>query len=173
MTDNKFDYEVVDNFLDNQTFHQIKNIIINNSDFPWFLCDGVSDINSNDGYYFFHMFYDAYEPCSDTCKIVEPILNKIHPTALIKIKANFYPTTKEIVHHQFHVDVGNIHREPISHNGCILYLNTNNGKTIFENGIEIDSIENRALFFDPSFLHQSTTCTDDKIGRFNINFNYF
>jgi hypothetical protein len=173
MSNNKFDYEVIDNFLDNNIFCKIKNSIINNSDFPWFFSNGVSDINSDDGHYFFHIFYNTYEPRSDRCKIVEPILNKINPTALVKIKANFYPTTKEIVQHNFHVDVGDIYGKPISHSGCIFYLNTNNGKTIFKNGIEINSIENRVLFFNPSFLHKSTTCTDNKIGRFNINFNYF
>jgi len=166
-------YKVIDNFLDDQTFHQIQNAIVNNCYFPWFICNGVSNVDSDDGYYFFHMFYYSHEPCGESCKIVEPILNKINPTALIKIKANFYPTTKDIIHHEFHVDVGNVNDEPISHNGCILYLNTNNGKTIFKNGDKIDSVANRALFFDPSIPHQSTTCTDDKIGRFNINFNYF
>ena len=37
---------------------------------------------------------------------------------------------------------------------------------------KIESIENRALLFDPSIEHRSTTCTDAK-GRININFNYF
>jgi hypothetical protein len=86
----------------------------------------------------------------------------------MRIKFNFYPTTPEINYHDFHQDYGDI-----SHHGCIFYLNTNNGMTIFENGYKVESIENRLMIFDPSILHRSTTCTDDEVGRFNINMNFF
>ena len=50
-------------------------------------------------------------------------------------------------------------------------MNTCNGFTILDDGTKIDSIENRALLFDPSKLHHSTTCTDEKV-RINIILNY-
>ena len=58
------------------------------------------------------------------------------------------------------------------HCGLIFYLNTNNGFTILDDGTKIESVENRALFFDPSKRHCSTTCTDS-IFRSIIIINYF
>ena len=54
----------------------------------------------------------------------------------------------------------------------IFYMNTNNGKTIFEDGEEIDSIENRMVVFPASKRHAGTTHTDT-IYRCVINFNWF
>ena len=49
-------------------------------------------------------------------------------------------------------------------------LNTNNGKTILNDEVEIDSIANRLLVFDGDIPHCSTTCTDEKV-RLNVNVN--
>ena len=68
--------------------------------------------------------------------------------------------------HNNHVDY------PFPHKGAIFYLNTNNGLTILEDKVEVESIENRLLLFDSSKQHKSTTCTDDKC-RINVNFNFF
>ena len=61
---------------------------------------------------------------------------------------------------------------PYKHKGAILYINDNNGKTILEDGTEIESKANRLLLFDASKPHNSTSCTDAK-SRINININYF
>ena len=42
---------------------------------------------------------------------------------------------------------------------------------ILEDGKEVKSIANRALFFDSMKPHSSTSCSDKK-ARFNININY-
>lgn len=166
-------YKIVDNFLSETDFHNLKDFILFSGNLPWYTRIGVSDNRVNDGYFLMHMFYNAFKPTSEYFNILFPLLEKIDPLAIIRIKANFYPTTEKIVPHDFHVDFLNLDDTPISCKGCLFYLNTNNGKTIFQNGDTIDSIENRALFFDPANYHQSTTCTDDLMGRFNINFNYF
>lgn len=160
-------YEIIDNFLKKEDFYTIKNAITFNEDFPWHISKGVSYRGSGDGYYFSHLLYSKHSPTSRWYELLFPIFFKIEPLAIHRIKANFYPKTEEIIKHSAHVDLN------VSHKGAILYLNTNNGKTILNDGTEIDSVENRVLFFDPSILHQSTSCTDDPIGRFNINFNYF
>ena len=97
---------------------------------------------------------------------VEPILNKIDHRVLIRCKANMYPSTPVITHHDPHVDL------EYEHKGAIFYFNTINGVTVLEDGTEIESIENRLLLFDSSKKHNSTSCTDAKV-RVNINFNYF
>jgi len=166
-------FKILDNFLNPSDFQNLKNFMIYDGDFSWQIRMGVSEQRKDDGYFLTHSFYDNFKPSSEHFSILFPILKKLDPLSIIRIKANFYPTTKKIVYHDFHVDFLDIDDSPISCKGCLLYLNTNNGKTIFEDGTEIESIENRALLFDPAIYHQSTTCTDDLIGRFNINFNYF
>lgn len=166
-------YEIIDDFLDQSDFDLLRSNILDNGNFPWYMRIGVSENSSDDGYFFTHMFYDNFKATSDSFNIISPILDKIDPLALIRIKANFYPASQKIIKHDLHVDFIDDDDSPIPCKACLFYINTNNGKTIFKNGEEIESVENRALFFDPSIPHQSTTCTDDPVGRFNINFNYF
>jgi len=164
---------VVDNFLYEEEFKELKNFILFSGNLPWYTRNNVGNLGSNDGYFLMHMFYYDYRPSSEYFKLLNPILSKISPLSLIRIKANFYPTTPTIINHDFHVDFSDSDNNPISCKACLFYLNTNNGKTVFKTGEQIQSIENRALFFNPSMEHCSTTCTDDAMGRFNINFNYF
>ena len=166
-------YKIIDNFLTDEEFETIRENVIVSGGFPWYTGIGVAKDNANDGCYFTHVFYNNFGVTSNHFVLLEPILNRINPIALIRIKANFYPTTPKIVYHGYHVDILDYEDNPVSCKGCLFYLNSNDGKTIFENGDEIESVANRALIFDSSMMHQSTTCTDDVMGRFNINFNYF
>lgn len=161
-------YEILDNFLPDEEFKKLKSCILNNK-FPWNLStqvtDDKEDLPVNASYYFTHEFWSGFhiEPES---QIFAPILNQIECKSIIRIKGNLYPSTETIVHHKNHVDY------PFPHRGAIFYLNTNNGLTILEDNIEVESVENRLLLFDPSKPHRSTTCSDDKC-RVNINFNFF
>ena len=97
----------------------------------------------------------------------QPLLRLViqEGSKLIRVKANLYLRTDEIEHHDTHVDYD------FENNAAILYINTNNGLTVLEDGTEIESVANRLLFFDGSKPHHSTTCTDQK-RRVNINVNY-
>ena len=72
---------------------------------------------------------------------------------------------KHIIHDR-HTD------KPYSHKASLLYLNTNNGFTEFDDGTRVDSIENRFVTFDGSVPHSSSTCTDKK-NRLVLAINYF
>ena len=54
----------------------------------------------------------------------------------------------------------------------ILYVNTNNGYTKFEDGTIVESVANRLVSFPSNMKHTGTSCTDEKT-RVVINFNYF
>jgi hypothetical protein len=92
----------------------------------------------------------------------------IDPRLLIRIKANLTPRADKIVEHGFHRDI-----EPPIPNAttAILYLNTNNGYTVFEDGTKIDSVANTFVSFPSDTKHTGSTCTDTKF-RGLINFNY-
>jgi len=160
-------YKVIDNLLDEEHFVNLHNQIVYSSEFPWYITTNISGEDGDEDYYFTHLLYNWHYVNSDKFDLVRPLLDKLNIFSMWRIKANFYPTTKKIIKHKYHQD------HVIPHTGCVFYLNTNNGKTILDDGTEIDSIQNRALIFDAHIKHRSTTCTDDPIGRFNINFNYF
>lgn len=161
-------HKIIDNFLLQEKFEEIKNFILN-PHFPWNLTTVVTNDKENlpipASYYFTHEFWSGFH-IEPEAQIFAPILNEIECKALLRIKANLYPSTETIVHHDNHNDFD------FSHKGAIFYINTNNGLTILENKIKVESIENRLLLFDSSKPHRSTTCSDEKC-RVNVNFNYF
>ena len=161
------DYKIIDNALPQEAFENIKNNILN-PHFPWNLATEVAyqkggSIQS--AYYFMHLFWDRYK-AEVQSQMFAPLLNLMDCHALIRIKANCYPSTPEIIKHGKHIDYS------FPHKGAIFYVNTNNGLTILDDETEVESIENRLLLFDSSKMHTSTTCTDAKC-RINVNFNYF
>ena len=161
-------YKIIDNVLPQEKFEDIKNFILD-SNFPWNLTPVVTNEEENlpttASYYFTHKFWYGFHT-EPQAQVFAPILNLLGCKSMIRIKGNLYPSTETIIHHDNHIDYDYPHR------GAIFYLNTNNGLTILEDKIEVESVENRLLLFDPSKPHRSTTCTDDKC-RVNVNFNFF
>ena len=161
-------YKIIDNALPQEEFENIKNNILNSS-FPWNLTTLIANekesLPTYASFYFTHIFWDGFniEPAS---QMFTSLLNLMNCHALMRIKANCYPSTPEKIAHHNHFDYD------FPHKGAIFYLNTNNGATILEDKVEVESIENRLLLFDSSKPHCSTTCTDTKC-RINVNFNYF
>jgi len=159
--------QIIDNFLPDKEFSKLRDVILN-PNFPWNLAPIVSNQEENlpitGSYYFTHQFWAGFQ-IEQESQIFAPILNEIECKSIIRIKANLYPSTKTIIHHEDHVDY------PFPHRGAIFYLNTNNGLTVIGDN-EVESVENRLLLFDPSVPHHSTTCSDDKC-RVNVNFNFF
>lgn len=163
------EYKIIDNYLTLEQHQYLYDVIIGNEyGFPWYISNGVaySGNDNYDDYYLTHNLFINFTRNSDKFDIVFPLIDKLQPFALRRVKVNFYPQTHKIIKHGWHKD------NPISHKGAIYYLNTNNGKTILSGDVEVDSIANRMLLFDPSIEHRSTTCTDHQKGRFNIVFNY-
>lgn len=159
-----------DNFLPIEDINKIKSILLGNQ-FPWYINKVVSFANDAQ---FTHVFYDNETINSTAFDVISPILNKLKYKRLIRIKANLLPKTGEIIHHEYHIDFQNC-------TTGIFYINSNNGKTIFKNGMYekissinsmwCESIENRFITFDSNLYHKGTTCTDENF-RCVINFNY-
>ena len=158
-------YSIVDNFLDKKDFEIIKQKIIYGG-LPWYYSSNVSGANNDNDLYFASLMYDHMQNInSEFLNIVLPIIAKIQPTILIRVKANLYPNVGKQVHHDSHRDY------TFTHQGAIFYVNENNGPTVIDGVTEVYPKENRILFFDPSMPHHSVTCTDSNI-RVNVNFNF-
>ena len=162
------DIKVIDNFLDEKDFGRIKSML-NGSLFPWYYSPTVVAQNNDNQFQFCHMFYQNCKETSDFINVLNPVLYKLNPTALIRIKANLLLKTIDPVIHDYHADFDWKHKWW----SAIFFINTNNGKTLFKNiDKEIISKENRIVIFDGRLEHTGTTCTDQR-NRILINFNYF
>ena len=168
------DIEIIDNFLDSSVFEELKNkmyskqmfwsysSILTTDNFIEILC------NDLDNHIMTHLMYDQFCPLSDCFYWMKPIFDstKMNIKALVRVRANLYLRTNEKIVHGYHTDF------PFECKTAVFYLNSNDGLTKFENGQEVESVENRMVIFDGSTKHTGTTCTNQRI-RMNINFNYF
>ena len=168
----KNNYEIIDNFLEKDDFNRIKDTLMSDV-FPWYLNDYVikeknKKENKMNQYQFTHSFYRGYSPTSGYFDVLEPIISKIKPVALLKIKANLNPRTENNIEHGYHVDYEN---SLSNQRTGVFYLNTNDGFTLFEDGTKVESVENRFVSFKTSINHTGSTCTNEN-RRVLINFNY-
>jgi hypothetical protein len=136
--------------------------------FPWFITRGIVNEKIDKDYQFNHIFYTDFRINSDSFNLLEPILNVLKPTSLIRIKANLVPKDNKITKHKMHTDVP----APTSSKTAVYYVNTNNGFTLFKKNKKITSEKNKLVMFNSDTEHASTTCTN-KDYRIVLNFNYF
>lgn len=166
-------YKVFDNFLEEEVFDKIKNTFIS-PNFPWYFSDTIDYADESDNiekFQFTHVLYNEYQPNSSYFSVLKPLIEKINPSSILRIKLNLLVKTEEIKINNYHADYDFDIRETKART-AVYYLNTNNGKTIFEDGTEVESIENRLLIFNPNLQHTGTSCTNQK-SRVVINLNYY
>lgn len=159
--------KVVDNFLSDQTFNTLQKTILGNN-FDWYYNNYINhESETNKVFQFIHFFLNT-NGGGASFNVIEPILNIIKPTSLLRIKANLLTKTNNIVINEFHKDFNNKNNLTTA----IYYINTCNGYTLFKDGTKIESVANRFVSFDSTLEHTGTSCTDKNI-RVVINFNYF
>jgi len=173
---------VVDNFLKPEIFKYIQKEVLSDR-FNWIWCDDVvgygnEDINPLDNHQFEHVVltvqpsspkdgqvYEMY--VNPSMELIRPILDNIPIRSLFRVKFNLTPRTSDIVEHGFHVDSS--YPDSIT---AVMYFNTCDGYTKFEDGTKVESVENRIVFFNSQMKHTGSTCTDDQ-RRVVLNLNYF
>ena len=164
--------KIEDNFLDQKDFEELQKFLMGNM-FPWYYNSIIDFYEDEDKYQFIHVFYDNYAPTSSVIENINPILAKVGPLSIWRIKANLLTKTSNIIENEFHVDLRFLSEEKRKHwTTSIFYVNTNNGYTKFEDGTKIESVANRMVSFPTNTQHKGTSCTDQKT-RVVINFNYF
>ena len=175
ITANSVAYNVIDNFLPQEQFEEVRDSIMYHFDFPWYIHKRVNTVGKNCteeywNWYATHTFYRNDYATSLQCHRIYDIfiprfveMNIYH--SLLRIKGNFYPHTETLKEHAGHRDY------LYSNTGALYSLNTCDGYTKLCDGTKIPSVANRILIFDSSIIHNSTTTTN-AAGRFNINFNF-
>ena len=157
-------YKIKDNFLNTYDFKYLQDLLLS-SYFAWYYQPYVTN-NDTSSTFFCHKFFDFRTRTSEHFERIEILLSKLKVKALIRVKANLYINEGKMIEHPMHKDYD------FSHQTSLLFINTNNGYTFFEDGTKIESVENRLLTFDGSETHASTTCTDET-RRISLAVNYF
>ena len=161
--------KVIDNFLPKDQFNKIKTVM-ESDNFPWYWNDYstyvVSDVSQ-----FVHGFLSKGKIHSGFFKLFteSDLFTKLNTNQLIRCKSNLnYPTKTNIIG-AYHTDFCKEECKDVT--TSILYINSNNGGTCFEDGTKVDSVSNRVVTFDCSIIHAPVSCTD-KSRRIVVNFNY-
>jgi hypothetical protein len=161
--------EIFDNYLNKEEFNKIRNIFIDNEKFPWYYTPGIAypnEVKQVDKFQFFNLMYrNDVGVKSDYYDNLMPLLSKINPKEVLRVKANLGTRTTTNIEGGMHTD------SKMEHTTAIFYLNTNNGFTAFENGDKVDSLENRLVVFNSTILHSGFSQTDTNI-RVVLNLNY-
>ena len=165
--------KIEDDFLKQEDFNKIQELMGKASPFPWFYINGIDSKDDVDKFQFVHKFYGDQMPVSLCMNDLAPILDIIKPISLWRIKANLLTRTPKIIENEFHTDMDIMSEEKIKQwTTSIFYINTNNGYTKFENGEKVESVANRMVTFPGNLKHTGTSCTNERT-RIVINFNYF
>ena len=182
--------EIIDNFLSQEEFDKLceymqishpgqekENHTLGNFSWRWneytnYLPNSPNYIESSIGQHV-HVCYNHYNILTELWEYVMPVVAKIEPFALFRIKANSTSRTTSIIEGDFHTDMPFLSEEKLKQwTTSIFYVNTNNGYTKFEDGTKVESVANRLVSFPANMKHTGTSCTDEK-RRIVINFNYF
>ena len=162
--------KIISNFLDDQSFREIKNFLMSPR-CPWRFIESVNKYDNSKNGYFLHNFKDCdpetFEdrfPVSNHFHLIFKILEKLKYKNILRIRSSLYPRRDRQDPDAFHVDY------EFDHTVCIYYLNTNNGYTMFENGEKIPSKENQLAIFSGLEKHCSVVQTDTA-ARYIININ--
>jgi len=158
--------EVIDNFLPEEYFNSLTLMV---EDLPWFY-NNYSVYKGDNDSQFYHLLYFNNEIRSQYYKYVHDVYDQYIPNAkdhtLYRMKINATPRTDSIRQKQFHVDLKDKHRV------CILYLNSNDGYTVFEDKTrKVESVANRAVLFPGECSHTGSSCTDEGL-RIVLNIDY-
>ena len=154
--------KIIDDFLSKEDFTTLYNTFLGPC-FDWYYnpfvdySNQIFDVFDLDNYHFVHNF-------SNDDFSLKSIVKKLNIKELVRAKSNLSTRTEKIIERKFHIDVPDVQTG-------ILYINTNNGWTEFEDGTKVKSVANRLVTFDSNINHRGTTCTDSKV-RVVLNLNF-
>lgn len=165
--------KIIDGFLQPAELIALRDGMLS-SGFPWqcvpILSSGASpDMAASENLQWVHGFVHwqsrkLYR--SPALPMLEAVADRLGPVRLLRVKANLTRPLDRHLEYGLHVDV----RRPGASTG-ILYLNDNNGYTVFEDGTRVQGAANRFVEFDASLRHTGASCTDAPY-RLVLNLNW-
>ena len=160
--------KIIDDFLPQDQFNLLQQYFLS-PDFTWNINDSIAGKRQGiDQYQFTHTFFDISKPSlQNYSSFLQPLLLKLKPQYIFRIKANLRPRTTQGVLSDYHVDMS------LNQQTAIYYLNTNNGYTKFQQNDydDVKSVANRLLTFNGSLKHCGASATNCN-NRIVLNINY-
>lgn len=159
--------KVIDDFLPQEQADRIEQVFTGH-EIPYYFYPSISYEDNADCFQFVHsLFMPNQGATSQYVKEIHPIIERLNPEIIIRIKANLNTRTHD------HIQLGGYHCDfaYLGITTAIYYPNTNNGYTMFESGEKVQSIKNRLVKFPVNIEHVGFSCTDQQV-RSVINFNY-
>jgi hypothetical protein len=77
-------HQIIDNFLNVETFIFIKNRIFGANGIPWYFLSKVSGNGAEKDGYFTHTFFENYVATSNQFELLRPIIETIEVKALVR-----------------------------------------------------------------------------------------
>jgi len=161
---------IVDDFLDSDSHLRIKESLEYKDFWTYdpYIAGGMSD-QIKDGQLTHDFFFEMYR--SPHIKVLFPIIGRIKPMAIWRIKANLQLHGGEAYKSNWHYDFTGDGYPVENMETAIYYVNSNNGYTEFTD-CKVDSVANRMVFFPSNTKHRGVNASNVK-ARYVINFNYF
>jgi len=144
--------KIIENYLNKEDFINLKNLLLSD-EFPWFYSEkSVFEVDKSPPQFFHNFFKDHL--ASNFYPILTPLIYKIKPLAIHRIKTNSTLMTSEVIENGLHPDMNQK-----GFTSALYFVNTCNGYCRIGNE-KIYSRENSILFFDSDMMHTGTTCSD-------------
>ena len=147
--------DVIKNFLPEEEYKNIKNIVLS-SHFPWFYNDTAVPKIDEKIPQFTHSVYENYVPVSTYYRDIIPILKKLNPVTLFRIKFNLNYKTPTVVETGIHSD---IYPNEFRYKSAVMFFNTCDGYCRIGDE-KIMSEDNKLLIFDAHENHTGSTCSN-------------
>ena len=161
---------IVDDFLDSDSHLRIKESLEYKDFWTYdpYIAGSMSD-QIKDGQLCHDFFSEMYR--SPHIEVLFPIIGRIKPMAIWRIKANLQLHGGEAYKSNWHYDFTGDGYPVENMETAIYYVNSNNGYTEFTD-CKVDSVANRMVFFPSNTKHRGVNASNVK-ARYVINFNYF
>ena len=154
--------QIYDNFLSEEEFGLIRGYFINGN-FPWYYAPFANNTNDPEHYYqLSHVIYwSNLGKVSNAFDTIKPLVNKINPEILIKIKANFNPRSDGSKVCEYHIDTDfNFNTKT-----AIYYINTKNLKN--------NNTEQHTLYSSIKNINQSINDVETVLYNFCYIIKFF
>ena len=161
---------IVDDFLDSDSHLRIKESLEYKDFWTYdpYIAGSMSD-QIKDGQLCHDFFSEMYR--SPHIEVLFPIIGRIKPMAIWRIKANLQLHGGEAYKSNWHYDFTGDGYPVENMETAIYYVNSNNGYTEFTD-CKVDCVANRMVFFPSNTKHRGVNASNVK-ARYVINFNYF
>lgn len=167
-------YKIIDNFLEQETFKEIKHKITEDDYTCWYYNLDVHDLNFKDkeqvdhedqlwNSFFCHPVY-IQGPFSKHLEIiVETFSQKFDINMWATIRAYRYPHTEKIKEYHLRKD------HPFLHKSAILFFETCDAYLKMDDGTKIDNIENRIVLLEDEYYSPTTVTNIKSNTHLNLN----